>query len=394
MTKKKEPPSHYLRKNTGNHPQPDLELIRILDEVTDPRGPSSNFLHPLTTILFITVVCSVCGADDWETIVVQAGAMSEWMGTFVDLSNGIPCARTFKRVFEVLNPNEVDRVLRQIMGSVRERKDEEVVSFDGKSLRGTVSSELGLKAIHMLNAWSHDSGICLGHLKVDDKSNEIPALPQLMQLLDLQDTIVTADAIHTQKETAKAAIKAGADYVLPLKENQPTALEEVTLLFAEAFEQDFCGYDADDYQTMEKSCGRVESRCYYSLDATELPIAQEWAELKSVGMVIRERTVKGRSAREVQYYLSSCRIDGRLLAKVTRGHWGIENGLHWVLDVIFREDKLRYRQRVGAQNLASIRKIALGVLAQGKTLRVGKAGKRLVAATDPSYREKILKQFF
>ena len=393
MDKKRLAPKH-IQKKTGVSPRPDLKLIQALDSVTDPRGASCNFNHPLTTILFITIVCSLCGADDWEAIVLQANSMKEWFGKFVDMTNGVPCVRTFKRVFSTLEPRGLERIQRTLTDLIKEKKSGEVVSFDGKSMRGTSCSEKDLKAIHMLNAWSHDNGICIGHMKVDDKSNEITALPKLMELLDLKDTIITADALNTQKETVKKAMNMEADYVLPVKGNHPTLFEEIDTLFKDAEKKDFRGFDGDDYETIEKFHGRIESRKYYSLDATELPSAVEWEGLQSVGMVIRNRTEKGKTSTEVEYYISSCEIDARLLEKVVRGHWGIENSLHWVLDVTFREDKLRYRDRVGAQNLATIRKLVLGVLAKDDTLKCGKKNKRLIAATDPEYREKVLKLLF
>ncbi len=390
----KKPPPKHIRKKKGNHPQPNLRLIQSLESVEDPRGASCNFKHPLTTILFTTIICSLCGADDWETIVLQARAMTDWLGKFVDVSQGIPCVRTFKRVFEALSPQQMEGLLMGIANLWREKKEGDVISFDGKTMKGTSALEHGLRAIHMLNAWSHDNGICIGHMKVDDKSNEITALPQLIELLDLKGTIITADALNTQKETVEKAVKAEADYVLPVKGNHPTLLGEVQLLFQDAEAHGFCGFDSDEYTSIEKAHGRVEVRKYYSIDATELPSAQEWANLQSVGKVVRERTVDGKTSVEIEYYISSCEINARLLERVVRGHWGIETSLHWVLDVVFREDKLRYRERVGAENLATVRKLALGTLTRDKTLRCGKAGKRLLAATDPRYRETLLKNLF
>lgn len=369
-------------------------ILQVFDGLEDPRKKSINFRHPLTTILFITVVCSLCGSNDWETIVIQANAMKEWLSRFVDMSNGVPCVRTFIRLFNILQPESLNKVLLTIANVLGKKVESEVISFDGKTMRGTASLENGLKAVHMLNAWSHDRGICLGHMKVNDKSNEIPAVPQLMELLDLKGTIITADAMNTQKKTASKAIELGADYTLPVKENQASLLEEVELLFKGAESKKFQGIDADDFETTEKGHGRVEVRKYISMDASELPSTEEWVGLKSAGKVIRERTLKGKTSIEVQYYISSCEIDAKLLEKVTRGHWGIENLLHLVLDVTFREDHLRYRDRIGSQNLATIRKLAHGALAKENTLKCGKAGKRIAAATDPEYRAKLIKLFF
>jgi len=393
MNKKRSAPKH-IQKQIGNHPRSDLKLIQAIDSVTDPRGASCNFKHPLVTILFITIVCSLCGADDWEAIVLQANSMRDWLAKYVDIINGVPCVKTFKRVFATLAPEGLEKIQRSLIELLKEKKSGEIISFDGKTMRGTSCSEKDLKAIHMLNAWSHDNGICIGHMKVDDKSNEITALPKLMEHLDLKGTIITADALNTQKNTAKTAVRMGADYVLPVKGNHPALLDEIETLFKCAEKSEFRGYDGDAYDTVEKSHGRVELRSYHCLDGSELPSAQKWEGLQSVGKVIRNRTEKGKTSTEIEYYISSCEIDAHLFEKVVRGHWGIENSLHWVLDVTFREDKLRYRDRIGAQNLASIRKLVLGVLTKDNTLKCGKKNKRLIAATDPGYREKVLKLLF
>ena len=384
-------------KDDKNASQPSSSqpfIIQVFDELNDPRKKSINFRHPLTTILFITVVCSLCGSNDWETIVIQANAMKDWLSKFVDMSNGVPCVRTFIRLFNVLQPESLNKILLTVAKTLGNKMESEVISFDGKTLRGTVCSENGLKAVHMLNAWSHDRGICIGHMKVDDKSNEIPAVPQLMELLDLKGTIITADAMNTQKKTALKAIELGADYVLPVKENQADLFEEIKLLFKEGQDKKFSGIDADDFETVEKGHGRVEVRTYTSIDGSELPGTKDWMGLKSAGKVVRERTLKGKTSIETQYYISSCEIDAKLLEKVTRGHWGIENSLHLALDVTFREDHLRYRDRIGTQNLATIRKLAHAALAKENTLKCGKAGKRVAAATHPEYREKLIKLFF
>jgi predicted transposase YbfD/YdcC len=393
MTDQK-PSRKHIHKSSGIHPGENFQFIKILRGINDPRGESPNFHHPLTTVLFITVVCSLCGSNDWEAIVIQAKAMADWIGKFVDLSQGIPCVKTFKRVFAILCPTEMENMLVKTMELLRDKKEGDVISFDGKALRGTRASEKGLTAIHMLNAWSKENGICIGHMKVDDKSNEITSMPALMNLLDLKGTIITADALNTQRNIAAKAIELGADYVLPVKGNQQTLLEEIELLFKDAQEHNFHGFDGDDFETFEKSHGRVEHRKYHSLDAEGLPSTKEWMGLRSVGMVTRKRSINEQTTTEIQYYISSCEIDARLLERVSRGHWGIENSLHYVLDVSFREDRIRYRDRVGAQNLAAVRKITLGALAKDKTLKCGKEGKRLVAATDPKYRESVLKILF
>jgi predicted transposase YbfD/YdcC len=319
--------------------------------------------------------------------------MKPWIAQFVDLSSGTPSAHTIERVFSLISPERMEKIFIEIMGILKEKK-ERVVCFDGKTLRGTADANAGKQAIHLLNAWSVENGICIGHRKVDDKSNEITAIPELMDLLDLKGTIITADALNTQKTVAKKAIELGADYLLPVKGNHKGLLEDIELLFQDAQKEEFKGVDADQYETLEKSRSRVEKRVYYSIDAEDLPDKAKWAGIKSLGMVTRERTVKEKTSIEVIYYISSCEVDAQLLAKCAREHWQVENGLHWSLDIILREDKLRYRHEVGARNLSAIRKVVLGALSKDKTRKCGRIGKRVVAASDPLFREEILKNLF
>jgi predicted transposase YbfD/YdcC len=311
----------HLKKKKRIHLRTDLKIIQILEDVPDPRGFSCNFSHPLTTILFITIVSSLCGANNWELIVVQAEAMSEWISQYVDLSGGIPCARTFKRVFEALCPDAMERMLIRVMELMREKKGREAISFDGKTLRGTAVSERGLKGIHLLNAWSHENGICIGQVRVEDKSNEITAMPELMELLDLKGTIITADALNTQKDIVQKAIEKGADYILPVKGNHAGLLEEIELMFKGAEDREFKGIDAETSESVDKLHGRIEERGYYSIGGEDLPSAEEWAGLRSLGKVERTRIEKERQPKSALLYLE----------QVTRGHWGIENGLHWML---------------------------------------------------------------
>lgn len=392
MTKKGQMPAH-IQPKTFCHPQPELRLIQVLEKIPDPRKPSCNFQYSLTSIVFIVIVTTLCGADDWPVIADVAESMKPWIAQFVDLSSGIPSAHTIERVFSLISPEGMEKIFIEIMGILKEKK-EKIVCFDGKTLRGTADANAGKQAIHLLNAWSVENGICIGHKKVDDKSNEITAIPELMDLLDLKGTIITADALNTQKTIAKKAIKLGADYLLPVKGNHKGLLEDIELLFQDAQKEEFKGVDADQYETLEKSRSRVEKRVYYSIDAEDLPDRAKWVGIKSLGMVTRERTVKEKTSIEVTYYISSCEVDAQLLAKCAREHWQVENGLHWSLDIILREDKLRYRHEVGARNLSAIRKVVLGALSKDKTRKCGRIGKRVVAASDPLFREEILKNLF
>jgi predicted transposase YbfD/YdcC len=322
-----------------------------------------------------------------------ANSMNDWIGQFVDISTGIPSAHTMERVFSLIAPDAMETTFVEVM-SILKKKKETTICFDGKTMRGTVDTGAGKQAMHILNAWSTENGICIGQKKVDDKSNEITAIPELMEMLDLKGTIITADALNTQKEVAQRAQGKGADYILPVKGNHKGLLEDIELLFKEAQEKEFKGIDADQYETVEKSHGRVEIRKYFSMDADDLPDKIKWSGIKSIGMISRERLIKEKRSKETIYYISSCEVDAKLLARSTRDHWQIENNLHWSLDVVFREDKIRYRHQIGARNLSTIRKIVLGALNKDKSRKCGRAGKRIIAAGDPDFRNDVLKNLF
>lgn len=369
------------------------KIIQYIEEIPDPRNTRSfNFKHSITSIIFITFVSALCGANDWIETEVVGNSIKDWFTKFVPLPHGIPSHDTFGRVFSLINPRAFNEFLIKWMGVLREKFSQDIISFDGKTLCGTAEKGVGLKGLHILNAWSKENGICIGQLKVDDKSNEITAIPKLIELLDLKDCIVTTDALNTQKENAEKIQQAGADYVLPVKENHANLYEDIKLFFDEAIKLNFKGVDADHFETIDKDHGRIEKRIYHIIDGEDLPDRHLWIGLKTIGMVIRERTIKGKTTQEIHYYIGSIEIDGQLFEKSVRGHWGVEC-LHWYLDVVLREDDNRYRDKIGAQNLAVLRKITLGVLTKDKTKKCGCAAKRLAALGDFQYREKLLKLF-
>jgi predicted transposase YbfD/YdcC len=230
--KKGQVPEHVKQKQKKFYdPQADHPIIRIFNEIDDPRKPSLTFSYSLTSILFMTLVAVISGATDWAKVVVMSEGMVDWLGLYVDMSSGVPCERTFTNIFNVIKPEALEEALQKLSEFIRERIPQELISFDGQTERGIAEKRKGLSGIHLMNAWSVDNRICLGQIKVDDKSNEIIAMPQLMDMLDLKGTIITADAMNTQKATAKKAVDNGADYVLPVKGNQPTLLEDIRLAF-------------------------------------------------------------------------------------------------------------------------------------------------------------------
>ena len=416
---------NHVKKPMFIHPLESHPIISIFMRVEDPRKPSLSFRHPLPSMLFMTLMAVLCGASDWEQIVVACEGMQDWLAKYVDMSAGIPCERTFKNVFSALKPEALEKSLQQMSSLLRERISGEVVCFDGQTSCGTADKYKDLRGIHLLNAWSADNKICLAQLKIDDKSNEIPAMPELMDQLDLRGTIITADAMNTQKVTVKKAVQAEADYAFPVKENQETLLKDIELAFqgldqeqkkkeekwqralkrAEKNrdrerlkklqdEKDFtCG---SSFWTSgpEKAHGRVETRSCTALPIGELPSKEGWEKIKSIARITRERSVGEKTSQETIYYITSLAPDAALIAEVVRDHWSIENSLHWRLDVHFKQDASRYRERNGASNLAVLRKIALNMLSKEKTLKKGIATKQCAAAHKEGYREKVLKNLF
>lgn len=267
------------------------------------------------------------------------------------------------------------------------------MAMDGKTLRGNAQKQAGLSGLHILNAWSVENGICLGHLDVDTKTNEITVIPKLIKLLDLEGCIITADALNTQKTTAIAAINSKADYVLPVKGNHKDLLNDIKLLFKDAEIKEYRGFDADQFESLDAGHGRIEDRFYSVLDAEDLPVAIEWLGMKSVGRVIRRVTYGDRCTFETCYFIMSIEIDAKLFAHAVRGHWGVENNLHWSLDVVFREDHSKYRDRVGAQNLSAVRKMALGLLKKEESSKKSLKRKRFQALTSAQFREAVIKTF-
>lgn len=344
------------------------------------------------------------------------------------MTAGVPCERTFKDVMNALEPSALEDMLRELASIMRKKTSSEVISFDGQTSRGTADKYNGLNAIHLLNAWSSDNGICIGQLKVDDKSNEITAIPELMEILDLKGTVITADALNTQKQVPKKAIEKGGDYLLPVKGNQ-LALQEAVVAAFEVVDTERavamahweraivkakehrdevrlknllekgasnCGAFFYEHE-LEKSHGRIEIRKCMTIPAETLPtaVANGWCGIASLVRIDRKRVLGDKVTDETVYYISS--LDPKkagLIADVARNHWRVESSLHWRLDVVFRQDQSRYRNRTGARNLAAMRKIALNALSRETSMKGGMATRQFAAAVNPVYRERVFKNLF
>jgi predicted transposase YbfD/YdcC len=358
-------------------------------ELKDPRVERTRE-HPLINILFIAVCGVLCGADSFAAIHEFGVDRRSWLTRFLDLTNGIPCEDTFRRVLARLDPAAFEKALLAWMQAVQEITESRLIAIDGKTLRGSYNRQDGKAAIHMVSAWATENKLSLGQVVVDERSNEITAIPELLEVLELCGAIVTIDAMGCQKEIAAKIRERGGDYVLAVKQNQPTLYERVREAIDEGLEQD--AEQIDEHCTDEKEHGRQEVRTYVVFPAPEgVDPEGLWQDLCAVGVTSSERAdTHGRASLEGRYYILSRRLSAKEFADAVRGHWSIENQLHWQLDVSFREDACRVRTGHAAANLSVIRRFALGLLKRETECRRGIATKRLKCALSEEYREKVL----
>lgn len=370
--------------------KPKISIAEHFETVEDPRIERSKE-HLLIDILTIAILAVICGADGWVGIETYGKAKHKWLKKFLALPNGIPSHDTFARVFARLNPEQLQESFLSWVSTVKRVSEGEVIAIDGKTVRRSYDQGKNKGAIHMVSAWASQNRLVLGQRKVDDKSNEITAIPELLKVLDLNGCIVTIDAMGTQKEIAKQIIAQGGDYVLALKGNQGNLFEDVQQIFELAQSQDFQGIEHDFYQTLDAGHGRLEKRRCWSLGQVEWLIdAEQWLGFASITMVESVRQCEEQTSQEVRYYISSLAPDAKQLAQSIRTHWSIENPLHWVLDVAFREDECRIRTGHAPENFTIMRHLALSALNQEKTAKVGVKNKRLRAGWDDDYLLKVL----
>ena len=304
---------------------------------------------------------------------------------------GIPSHDRFNAILAAIKPAEFEKCLLSWITALHEITDGQVVAIDGKTLRRSFDTASGKSAIHMVSAWATANHISLGQIVVDEKSNEITAIPKLLQMLEISGCLVTIDAMGCQTEIAKEIINAGADYVLAVKGNQPTLHQGIKTFFDDHFEDDFGRTKARRHETREKGHGREETRYYVVCPVPEdLPDGSRWAKLKAIGIALSETQRDGKPCNEVRYYILSRYLSGRGFAEAVRDHWSIENRLHWQLDVTFQEDQCRVRKGHADTNLSIVRRTALSLLKNELTRKVGIKNKRLAAALDETYLEKVL----
>lgn len=365
-------------------------LLEHLKSIPDPRIDRQK-RHKLEDILAIAVCAIICGADDWVSIEEFGKAKFTWFKTFLDLPNGIPSHDTFGRVFSLIAPSHFQRCFISWVESVTDILQGQVVAIDGKTLRRSHDKKSAKSAIHMVSAWAANNRIVLGQVKTEEKSNEITAIPELLEVLDISGCIVTIDAMGCQKKIAAKIIEKEADYILALKGNQGNFAKDVEKYFTEADNNDYRGMSVDFYETKDVNHGRIEYRRYWITDSIDkIKGIQSWQGLNTVAMVESERHIDDDVSIEHRYYISSIDINAKLFGQAVRAHWGIENSVHWVLDIAFREDDSRVRTGNAAENLATTRHIALNLLKNEKTAKIGVKNKRLKAGWDHSYLAKLL----
>ncbi len=365
-------------------------LVAALENVPDPRRQCKNLRHRLVDVLVIGLCAVLCGCEDFVEIEEFGKAKEDFFRRFLELPNGIPSHDTFRRVFQMVCPQALQGCL---IGWLHQRRtadggEAEVVAIDGKTLRRTFDRGKGLGALHLVSAWATRNGLTLGQVAVDTKSNEITAIPELLDLLDLEGCVVTIDAIGCQKEIAEQISAQGGDYVLALKANQPALHQEVSDYFLKQLEAERPHRGLRHCREVVQDHGRTETRDTYVAPVPKgLPGAAPWLGLCSIVLVIRESLDQATQqvTGDVRYFLSSLKPSARRLARVVRSHWGIENSLHWVLDIAFNEDRLRTRDRNAINNLALLNRLAVSVLRQDQTVKAGVKCKRKKAGWDPDY---------
>ena len=371
---------------------PQMKSARIQDhfaELTDPRR--RDVIYPLMNVVVIAVCAVICGADDFVAIAEFGRKKREWLARFLDLESGIPSHDRFNAILAAIKPGEFEKCLLSWITALHEITDGQVIAIDGKTLRRSYDTASGKAAIHMVSAWATANHITLGQVVVDAKSNEITAIPKLLEMLELSGSLVTIDAMGCQTAIAQKIVDAGADYVLAVKENQPTLHAGIQKHFDDHLEDDFARTKVRRYETTEKGHGREETRWYYVCPVPDdLPDRSRWADLKAIGIAISNTQRDGKDCNEVRYYILSRYLSGRRFAEAVRNHWGIENRLHWQLDVTFQEDQCRVRKGHADANLSILRRTALSLLKNESTLKVGIKNKRLTAAWDEAYLEKVL----
>jgi predicted transposase YbfD/YdcC len=370
---------------------PVAGIVKHFEDLPDPRTGNAK-AHIFLEVLIIAICAVICGADGWSDIELFGKNKKAWLKTFLELPKGIPSHDTFGRIFAKIKPEEFQKRFIGWVQAIEELTAGQVIAVDGKQLRRSHDRGAGKAAIYMVNAWATQNQLVLGQTKVADKSNEITAIPELLRLLDISGCIVTIDAIGTQSEITETIVDAGGDYLLAVKENQGHLFEDIQCIFGVDAAQGMKYAQYQYVKSVSKGHGRIEVRECWATDREEylslVRNRQQWKGLKSIVRIISQRQT---SEVQTRYFISSLPADAKTILKAKRSHWKIENQLHWVLDIAFREDESRVRQDHGAENLAVLRLMALNLLKNEKTAKGGIHAKRLQAGWNNDYLLTILK---
>lgn len=366
-----------------------VQLESHFADLTDPRRREGTY--PLINFIVITMCAVISGADDFVAITQFAHSRKEWLAKFLDLSAGIPSHDRFNAIMGAIKPAEFEKCFLSWINHVHDLLPDNVIAIDGKTLRRSYDTRDSKSAIHMVSAWSNVNNLTLGQVVVEAKSNEITAIPKLLEMLELSGCFVTIDAMGCQTEIAAEIVDGKGHYCLAVKENQPTLFNAIMDHVIDNMEDDFARTKATAHETFEQGHGRVEHRTYYVLPVPkDLPDAHRWKKLTALGVAINHTLRDGKETSAVRLYILSKKVSAQKFGDVVRGHWGIENRLHWQLDVNFNEDQCRVRKNKGDVNLSLARRTALTLLQHEKTAKCGVKNRRLLATLDVEYLEKVL----
>ena len=375
-------------------PEPEIgSIAKHFSRVKDPRIDRTK-RHRLLDIIIIAICGVICGADSWVDIELFGKTKIDWLKTFLRLPNGIPSHDTFGRVFAALNPEEFESSFMEWVQAINQLTRGQVIAIDGKQLRGSQDSGAGKNAIYMVSAWATENQLVLGQRKVDDKSNEITAIPKLLKLLEVKGCIVMVDAIGTQTKIAKTIIDQGGDYILAVKENRGHLYEDIHDLFADNQQFNYEGIPHSYAKVVNKDHGRIEIRQCWTISDPEylanIRDLKRWDSIQTLVMILSERRIGDDSEVQDRYFISSLESNAEKILRAKRSYWGIENRLHWVLDIAFNEDRSRVRKDNAPQNFAVLRHMALNLLKQEKTAKGGIKAKRLQCGWNVDYLLKVL----
>ena len=369
--------------------QPSPRIDQHFASLTDPRR--AKVTHPLINIVTIALCATIAGADDFVAMADWAEQHKDWLGRFLDLTHGIPSHDRLNMVPRRIKPAEFERCLVSWLDALHDVSGGRLLAIDGKTARRSFDHATARSALHMVSVWAVSQKLSIAQVAVESKSNEITAIPEVLKLVELVGAVVTIDAMGCQAEIAETIVDGGGDYILAVKRNQPRLHDGIVDHVLDHMGDDFARVGVSRHETRENGHGREEHRTYYVLDVpTDLPEASRWRGLKQIGVAISETERGGKVCDDVRYYILSKRLTARRFGTLVRGHWGIENSLHWQLDLGFDEDRNRTRKDHAAANLGVLRRIALSLLKKETSSKVGVKNRRLTAAWNTDYLHKVL----